>query len=151
MKRLFQIATALLLAAGLMACGGGPDDPEQQVRAMILEAEQAAEQGNTRRIMRHISDNYRDDDGRGKDDIRNYVRGYLLQQNNPQLSTRIRDIDIVTPVRARARLEVRLADSTAQRARALSRTGGNLALELTLDREADDQWRVVRADWSQDR
>jgi len=136
------------LSLMLIACGGAPDDPEQQIRAVIFETEQAAENGSTRRVMQHVSDNYRDDRGRGKDDIRNYVRAYLLQRDNLGLSTRIQAIEIVTQARAHAQVQLRMADSAGQRARAVSGLGNHVDIELTFDLEDDGQWRVIRAEWS---
>ncbi|MCP1728265.1 hypothetical protein J2T60_002265 [Natronospira proteinivora] len=139
----------LLLAALLIGCGGAADDPEQRIRALIVDAEQAAEAGSTRRVMRHVSEAYRDEAGRDKSELRNLVRAYLFQQDSLQLVTRIRHIEVATAYRAHAEVQLGLAGDAAERARSMTGlNANNLQLQLTFDREADDEWRLIRADWS---
>ncbi|WP_406672595.1 hypothetical protein [Natronospira sp.] len=132
----------LAFAALVSACGGEPDDPETQVRAVIAAAEEAAEDRSTRRLMRHISERYQDESGHDKDGLRDLVRVYFMRHQNPRILSRIRDIDLVTSVRADVRLLAGMADTGGGRLQADA-----FDITLTLDLEEDGEWRVIRAEW----
>lgn len=148
-QALFLLMIGLALA--LAACSNDPGTPEAQVRAVIESMQTAAEERSTGGVMQHISERYTDEAGRTRDDLRNRLRVYLLQRNSLELNVAVESIEEITPVRVEARLRVSMAGSAAQRARAMSGIGDRpMFFTLSFDREADDDWRVVRAEWSRD-
>ncbi|MDQ2069689.1 hypothetical protein [Natronospira bacteriovora] len=139
--RLLPLILMIALLA-VVGCSRDPADPEQQVRAVIAAAEEAAEDRSTRRLMRHVSENYRDQSGRDHEALRDLVRLYLLRHQNPRILTRIRSIEFVTSVRAEVRLLAGMADTGMGRLQADA-----FEITLTLDLEEDGEWRVIRAQW----
>jgi hypothetical protein len=138
---LIRITTFLLLA-GLFGCGG-PTGPEEQVRAVIEEAEQAAEARSIGRLAKLVSDDY--DDGRfQRDELLTWVRAWLIAHQSVNLVVRVDELELMGLELARVRATVGL----------LGREAGE-SFELAMDiREFDvtlalegSQWRVIRADW----
>lgn len=95
-----------------------------------------------------IADDYRDGDGRGADEIRRYLHGYLIAHQSIRLITRIDVIELEGRQVARAQVTVgmlgRESDSNWDLAADIQR------LDLRLARE-DSGWRVTRAGWQPDR
>jgi hypothetical protein len=95
-----------------------------------------------------IADDYQDADGRGADEIRRYVQGYLITHQSIHLITRIEDIEIQGEEVARAEVTVgmlgRESDSRWDLAADVYR------FDLRLARE-DGEWRVTRAGWRAER
>jgi hypothetical protein len=148
MWKLSRILPCLLLLA-LAACSGGPDDPEAEIRALVAEVKAAAEDRHTRRVMRHVSEHYRDDRGLDAEALRNMLRAQFLIHQSIHLFTRIQSIEFPTPVRARVVVLAGMAGSAAESADwARADLRADLyRFELTLEREDDGEWRLIRADW----
>ena len=95
-----------------------------------------------------MADDYRDGEGRGADDIRRYLHGYLIAHQSIHLITRIEAIELEGAEVARAQVTVgmlgRESDSTWDLA------GDIYRFDLRLVRE-DGEWRVTRASWQADR
>lgn len=152
LMRTHYLAILLGLILVVTACADDPGTPEAQVRAVIESAREAAEEQSTRGVMRHVSERYRDDDGRDKTDLRNRLRLYLMQQESLSLAITIESVELRTAARAEARMEVELAGSAADRLRSMSGVGSRpLHLTASFDLEEDGEWRVIRAEWSRGR
>lgn len=152
LMRTHYLAILLGLILVVTACADDPGTPEAQVRAVIESAREAAEEQSTRGVMRHVSERYRDDDGRDKTDLRNRLRLYLMQQESLSLAITIESVELRTAARAEARMEVELAGSAAERLRSMSGVGSRpLHLTASFDLEEDGEWRVIRAEWSRGR
>lgn len=150
--RTHYLAILLGLVLVVTACADDPGTPEAQVRTVIESAREAAEEQSTRGVMRHVSERYRDDDGRDKSDLRNRLRLYLMQQESLSLTIAIESVELRTAARAEARMEVELAGSAAERLRSMSGIGSRpLYLTASFDLEEDGEWRVIRAEWSRGR
>jgi len=128
-----------LVLATLTACGDR-DSPEQQVRAVIEQMEQAAESRDVGDLKAHLSEDYRDANGMGAAEAARYARGYFLANQSIHLLTRIEELTFPTDGEARAQVVVGM----------LGRDAGDqwdLAAELhtfkvALRRE-DDEWKVT--------
>ncbi len=138
-----MVFSALLLAA----CGSGTT-PEDEIRALADTAETAAEARDAAALRELIADDYRDGDGRGADEIRRYLHGYLIAHQSIRLITRIDSIELEGAEVAHAQVTVgvlgRESDSTWDLAADIHR------FELRLARE-DGAWRVTRAGWQAER
>lgn len=125
--------------AALAACAG-KDSPEQQVRAVIEQIEQAAESRSVGDLKAHLSEDYRDANGMGAEDAVRYARGYFLANQSIHLLTRIEELTFPTAGEARAQVLVgMLGRDVADQ--------WDLAAELhtfkvALRRE-DDEWKVT--------
>lgn len=105
--------------AALSACGGG-DSPEQQVRAVIDQMELAAENRDVGDLTEHLSEDYRDSNGMGPEEVARYLRGYFIANQSVHLLTRIEQLEFPAEGEARARVTVGM-----------------------LGREAADQWDLA--------
>ena len=140
-------AAGLLLAAAL-ALGGCAEEatPEARVKAVIAAGEAAAEERDLGGILELVSENYRDDDGAGRDELAQYLRGYLVTHQSVHLLTRIDVIEFPYRDYARVWLTVGTLGREAAGATAFDFAGDvyDVALELALE---GDDWRVTRAAW----
>jgi hypothetical protein len=123
----------------LAACGD-KDSPEQQVRAVIEQMEQAAESRSVGDLKAHLSADYRDANGMDAEEAARYARGYFIANQSIHLLTRIEELTFPTDGEARAQVLVgMLGRDAADR--------WDLAAELhtfqiALRRE-DDEWKVT--------
>jgi hypothetical protein len=143
--RLRRLAAAALLAALVSACGPR-DTPESQVRAVVARGEEAAEARDLSGLMDLVSPAYQDGQGGGHEDLKQYLRGYLVTHQSIHLLTRV---DSVTfPYRDMAKLRLTLGtlgrESAAASAFDLAGDVYDVELELQVD---DGEWRVTRARW----
>jgi hypothetical protein len=143
-RRAASIA-ALLAAAALGAGCGAPDSPEAQVRAVVQEAKNAAEARDASRLLDLVDPGYRDPQGNGAEELKRYLRGWLIAHQSVKLLARIDAIEFPAEDLARVSVNVGMVGREA---------GGeawNLAadvydVDVTLAREGGE-WRVTRADW----
>ena len=145
---ILRARNALASAALLLVACGSSGTPEDEIRALIDEAETATEARDAGALRELIGDDYRDGDGRGADEIRRYLHGYLIAHQSIRLITRIDAIELEGKEIARAQVTVgmlgRESDSTWDFAADIHRFDLRLALE-------DGEWRVTRAGWQAER
>ncbi len=132
---------AALLA--LAACGPS-GTPEEQVRALVDEAESAAEARDASALKDFVADDYQDRQGRSADDVRALLHGWLVAHPSVNLLTRIDSITLEGTELARVEVTVGLLGREAKGA-----SDWNLAfeverLDVRLARE-DGEWRVIGA------
>jgi len=137
--------TALLLALALTGCGR-ESSPEDELRAVVAEAEAAAEARDASALSGLVADDYRDVRGNGVEEIRRYVRGYLIAHQSVHLLVRIEEIELKATDLARLRATVGMVGREAEGAAAWDLAADVYEFDLTLAREAGD-WKVTRADW----
>ena len=137
--------TALLLALVLTGCGR-ESSPEDELRAVVAEAEAAAEARDASALSGLVADDYRDVRGNGVDEIRRYVRGYLIAHQSVHLLVRIEEIELKATDLARLRATVGMVGREAEGAAAWDLAADVYEFDLTLAREAG-YWKVTRADW----
>lgn len=136
----------LLLSVLAVASCGGDDSPEAQVRAVVAEAEAAAEARDASALLDLIADDYRDGRGNGAEEIRRYVRGYLIAHQSIHLLVRIEELELKAADLARLRATVAMVGREAESAAAWDLAADVHEFDVTLARE-DGEWRVTRADW----
>lgn len=129
---------ALLLLA---ACGDAPSDPEAAIRAAIAEAESAAEAGEFELLASRVSRDYADRTGRDRPRLLLMIRGLLMRYPRLEIIVTLREVRVLSPELARARVEVLGAGAGRG---GLSADAFPLELSLRLER---GQWRVTRAEW----
>jgi hypothetical protein len=93
-----------------------------------------------------VSPAYRDEQGSGPDELKQYLRGYMVAHQSVHLITRIESIEFPYRDVARVRLTVGTLgrETAAATAFDLAADVNDVVLELALE---DDEWRVVRAAW----
>ena len=126
----------LVPAFALAACVS-EGSPEQQVRAVISQAEEAAEARDASAAMELVADEYSDENGFDREQLRRFVHGYFLM--NPSINLLVRVEDVRFP-----------ADELAQARVTVGMLGQGLETRLeTFDVElvkAGGDWRLRRAD-----
>jgi hypothetical protein len=134
------------LAIVMLGGCGEKGTPDAQVRAVIAAGEAAAEARDLGGILEHVSPAYRDGNGAGRDELKQYLRGYLVTHQSVHLLTSIESVEL--PYRDFARVQLAVGTIGRERAGAaaldLAADMKNVVLELQLE---DDGWKVVRAAW----
>ena len=125
----------------LIGCGGA-DAPEAQVRAMIAEIETAAEARDVGDLMNHVSDQFRDHQGREAKELAQYIRGYFIANQSVHLLTRIESIEFPTQDEARAKVTVGMLGREAADSWDLAAEVRDF--DVTFMRE-DGEWKVTYA------
>lgn len=137
-----MLAVLVAFAAG---CGES-QTPDAKVRAVVAQGEQAAEARDLSAIMDLVAPSYRDEQGGGRDELKQYLRGYLVAHQAIHLLTKIESVEF--PYRDMAKVSLTLGtlgrDSAAATAFDLAAEVYDVELEFALD---DGEWRVTRASW----
>jgi hypothetical protein len=134
--RIRTLVASVACAVALCACA--PDgSPEQQIRAVITQAEQAAEARDVSAAMDLVADEYADANGFDREQLSRFVRGYFMM--NPSINLLVRVEDVQFP-----------ADELAQARVTVGMLGQGLDTDLeTFDVElvkVGGDWRLRRAD-----
>lgn len=139
--------TALALVAGVLGGCGDGDSPEQQVRDVIEAIEVAAESREVSDLMQHLSKNYRDGDGNGRDDASRYVRGYFIANQSIHLLTRVEEVQFLSSEEARANVLVGMVGREAAASGAWDLAADLYEFDVALARESGE-WKVTYARWN---
>ena len=139
------IATALLLLP-LAGCSKR-ETPEQQVRALIARAEQAASARRAAELRGYLSEHYRDDEGRDKRTLDAIIRLTVLRHESIHLLTRISEVSVPQSGSARAVVYVAMAGQPLAGAGEITRLQADLhRFELAFAQE-NGEWKVIGARW----
>jgi hypothetical protein len=119
----------------LSACGARAND-EEQVRELFASAETAAEDRDASDVLALVADDYEDENGFDKAQLRDFLRGYFLANPRIDLLVNVQSLEFPADGIAQAELTVtRVSLSDPQQL--------HLGVEL---RRTDGGWRVKRAD-----
>ena len=131
-----KFSTLCVAVFFLSACGARSSDDEQ-VRALIVAAEDAAEARDTSDVLDLLASDYSDSQGHDRAQMQNFLRGYFLA--NPKIEVRANVQDLEFPVDGLGRARVDIAVLPA---------GDSVSLQVEFRRESgkDGPWRVSRAD-----
>jgi hypothetical protein len=129
----------------LSACGPA-GSPEQQVRSMIEEMEIATEQRDVGDVLKHLSDQYADASGMGREDAARYLRGYFIANQAIHLLTRVQQIEFPATDEARANVLVGMVGRDADASSSWDLAADLYEFDVTLRRE-DGDWKVTYAKW----
>ncbi|MEE8527537.1 MAG: hypothetical protein V3S70_03090 [Gammaproteobacteria bacterium] len=123
-----------------------PGSPEEQVRALIANAETAAQEKQLGDLRSLVSDSYVDGRGNDKQQIVQMLRIYLLRHQSVHLYVHVESVEFPVPELASVSLVVGMAG------RGISegsdwRINADL-YNITLELEGDaSEWQVISADW----
>lgn len=130
-------------------CGDGAT-PEDEIRALVDAAELLAEERDASGLRDLIADDYGDANGRSAADIRTILHGYLIAHPSISLLTRIDSIELEGSEMASVAVTVGMLGREAAGQSDWSLAGDIYRFDLRLARD-DDEWRMIRAGWQQDR
>jgi hypothetical protein len=139
-------AAALVAVTGLLAGCGREESPEAQVRSVIAAGEAAAEARDVGGLLELVSPAFRDANGGGPDELKQYLRGYFVMHPSVHLLTRVESVEFPYRDYARVQIEVGMLGRETAGAASLDLAADvkEIVLELALE---DDEWKVVRAAW----
>lgn len=138
------IATWLaLLCAGCSKT----ETPEQRVRALIDNAEQAVEQKDIRTLRGYVSARYSDAHGRDRRTVDGILRLYLLRHEKIHLLTRIESVQVTDQGRAEAVVYIAMVGRPIMSAAELAALRADFYRFEIAFAEEDEEWRVIRAAW----
>lgn len=145
--RLAGLVGVCCLAMAL-ACGGDPQSPEEQVRAVIEEIERAAEAGDVSAFRAVISESYQDEHGFDKRDLIAYVTFHVMRHTQRRFFARVRSIEIRDNGRAEVVAIAAISGRDVSGLEELATLNADVyKVDVDLDDEGDGEWRVVWAQW----
>jgi len=162
-----------LCAVGALLGCGSPDSPEAQVRALMEQATEAAQDRDLAALRGWISDGYADAQGRSKRDVEDFLRAWFLRSQRLHVWTWVREIsqqaappesagsgrvrvelfaalasEPIEPVPLRGEASGQSAPEALRRLRDVRADVYRIELFLTA---SDAEWYVVEATWSPSR
>ena len=130
------------------ACSDALESPEEQVRALIAQAETAAEERDSSALRALIDDEYLDKRGNDKKNIDAIIRVYLLRNQSIHLLTRIQELRLPAPGWAEVSLDVAMAGSPFPDSIDLTSFRADFQhIELTMRDTGGGAWRITQASW----
>lgn len=131
-----------------LACASDATSPEERVRAVLADLEEAAGRKNAPAMREHVSEGYADAQGNDKRAIAQLVAFHLLRNQSVYLLTRVQSIEIEPAGEARADVLVAMAGTPIAGPEALRGLRADLyRFDLRLGEEQDGAWRVRSAQW----
>jgi hypothetical protein len=129
-----------------LACAGceSADSPEDEVRALVDEAETLAEARDASALRNLVADDYQDADGRDASDVRNFLHAWLVAHPSVNLLTRIDSIELEGTEQARVQVTVGMLGREARGESDWELAADIEPLDIRLAREGDD-WGVISA------
>ncbi|MGH8723135.1 MAG: hypothetical protein ACREU4_14190 [Burkholderiales bacterium] len=131
----------------LVACAGcGPaGTPEDEIRALVDEAEVAAEARDAPELRALVADDYQDAAGREASDVRNLLHAWLVAHPSVNLLTRIDSIELEGTGQARVRVTVGLLGREAKGDSDWDLAADLERLDIRLARGDGGEWRAISA------
>lgn len=152
MRRFTKTDCTLMLFGGmaiLAACGDAGITPEQEVRALVREAEIAAEERSVGDFARLISEEYADRRGNTKESLVRLIRLQMIRNQAIYLLVQTGDIVVTENKRAKALVRVAMAGGPLAGIEDLPKLGAELyRFDLELAKE-QGKWRITSASWRQ--
>lgn len=136
----------LVLTLAALAAGCGADDPDLAIRALLTQAEQAAEARDAGFFGDILGASYRDARGNDRDELLRTIRGYFIVNRRIEVVSRIDEVVLEGADAARAVVH---AGVLGQRSGAEWLGGMNADLyrfDLELVNH-DGEWQIIGATW----
>jgi SnoaL-like domain len=136
----------------LLACAacGSAGTPEDQVRALVAEAESLAEARDAGELRSLVADDYADASGRDASEIRNLLHAWLVAHPSVNLLTSIDSIELEGTELARVQVTVGMLGREAKGDSDWDLAADVERLDIRLARDGGD-WRVISAGRQDDR
>jgi hypothetical protein len=135
-----------LAIAAVLACAAcGPSGtPEDEIRALVDEAESLAEARDAGGLRDLVADDYQDRSGRDASEVRNLLHAWLVAHPSVNLVTRIDSIELQGTELARVEVTVGMIGREASEESAWDLAADVERFEVRLAREGGD-WHVIAA------
>ncbi len=140
----FLRSLALFAVVACAGCGS-TGTPEDELRALVDEAETLAEARDAGALRDLVADDYDDANGRSAPDVRNLLHAWLVAHPSVNLLTRIDSIELEGTELARVRVTVGVLGRKAGSGAAWDLATDIHRLDVRLARGEDGEWRAIRA------
>ncbi|HUQ11859.1 MAG TPA: hypothetical protein VM146_16210 [Steroidobacteraceae bacterium] len=128
-----KLFTGIVAVFFLAACGTRASDDEQ-VRELIVTAENAAEARDASDVIAVVASDYTDAQGFDRAQLENFLRGYFLSHPKVELRVSVQDLQFPVDGLGRATIDVTSLPAGEQ---------ATLSVEF---RKESGAWRIARAD-----
>ena len=130
-----------------LACAGCGDSgtPEDEIRALVDEAEIAAEARDASELRALVADDYADASGRDAAEVRNLLHAFLVAHPSLTLITRIDSIELEGTELARVQVTVGVLGRDANPESNWDLAAEIRRLDIRLARDDGGEWRVIGA------
>ncbi len=146
-NRFWLLVWAAMALTLLVACSRNADSPEAEIRALVAQAQTAAEARDAPGLRALIADNYADVQGNDRKAMENLIRLHILRNQSIHLFTRIRSIALPQPDHAMVSVAAAMAGRPVANAGELVGLNADLyRFDLELIRRGGE-WQVQRAAW----
>jgi len=143
-KAALIIMAALMFA--LVSCSS--DDPEDQIKKLVVRAEKAAEEKNKSEFRDIISEAYKDEKGRKRREVIGLLRYYFIQNKDIYVFSRIKDIQFPEEAKAEVVVTAAIAGQPVNGPDDLKNINADLhRIEFVAEKESGE-WKVTSASWS---
>jgi hypothetical protein len=138
-------AGAVAVVAGLLLWPKRERPVHEQVEQRCIQMLRAAEMREVGTLMDWISEGFRGASGMGRDELRTVLLEQLGRENWVRIFMTDLSVDVESPARALAHARFVFGRSDARSLRDLARDSvmSAWAVDATLAREGDGEWRVV--------
>lgn len=138
----------ILLLTSAIACSEDPRSPEEHVRTLLDEAEQAAEAKEIKIIKEMISENYADTQGRGKEDLKQVLAYHFLRNQAMHLTTRIDSITLLPSGEVDGVLYVAMANTPISSMEELANLRAAMyRFDFRWVEEEKNDWKLIQSSW----
>ncbi|NNF52762.1 MAG: hypothetical protein HKN59_10030 [Gammaproteobacteria bacterium] len=147
MRKYWFLATCSLIVLATMSACDDKTTPEQEIRALVREAQIAAEERQVGDLARLISEQYGDERGNNKDELVRMLRLQMIRNQVIYLMVRTGEITLLDDMSAKAVVRVAMAGGPLETYEDLARLGAELyRFDLELVKESG-KWRIISARW----
>ncbi len=147
MQNNFFFVMCWLIALVAMSACNKTTTPEQEIRALVREAQIAAEERQVGDFARLISAQYGDERGNNKDELLRMLRLQMIRNQVIYLMVRTGEIKLLDDLSATAVVRVAMAGGPLETFEDLARLGAELyRFDLELVKESG-KWRIIGARW----
>jgi hypothetical protein len=132
----------------VLACGGDPRSPEEQIRDVIASLERSLEEGDVSAFKNFVAEHYEDHLGHDKRSLAAYVTFHVMRNANRHVITRVRSIDIREPDLAAVVIVAGITGTDVSAPEHLVGLHADVyKIDLDLEDAGDGDWRLVWAQW----
>lgn len=126
-----------------------PPPPEEKIRQEVVRMVRAAEQKKLGDVMEPISLRFRSSDGLTRDELRGFLAGQLLRGQWVRIFLVDLDVRVTSPDTAEMTGKFIFGRSDAKTLKDLAKESvmSSYQIDAQLEREPDDEWRVVKASY----
>ena len=137
---------AALASCGKCSCSG-PADPEAEVRATMQTIQAAAATRRVSILKDHISEDYRDPDGRDRQALAGLLTFHYMRHRSHHVLAMVREVVMDGDEDARVEAYAALAGQKINAPADLANMSANLFHFTFFLRKEDGDWRCIRTAW----